>query len=43
MLDPAVVFKPEDGFVWFVGTIVDMVEEEDIGFEWVLPADLGPL
>ena len=43
MLDPEVVFKLEEGFVWVVGTIVDMVEEEDIGLEWLLPADLGPL
>ena len=41
-LDPAIMFDPGEGLVLLVGTIVDIVEEEDIGFECELPAGLAP-
>ena len=41
-LDPAMIFDPGEGLVLLVGTIVDIVEEEDIGFECELPAGLAP-
>ena len=36
------VFKPEEMLVLDVGTIVDIVEDDDIGLECVLPADFVP-
>ena len=36
------MFDPGEGLVLLVGTIVDIVEEEDIGFECELPAGLAP-
>ena len=33
VLEPAIVFEPEEVLVLLVGTIVDMVDEEDIGLE----------
>ena len=37
------VFKPEEMLVLDVGTMVDIVEDDDIGLECVLPADFVPL
>ena len=36
------MFDPGEGLVLLVGTIVDIVEEEDIGFECEVPAGLAP-
>ena len=37
------MFDPGEGLVLLVGTIVDIVEEEDIGFECELPAGFAPI
>jgi len=42
VLDPGVAPTPVVLFELLVVTIVDIVEEDDIGFELVLPADRVP-
>jgi hypothetical protein len=43
VLDPGVALTPVVLFELLVVTIVDIVEEDDSGFELVLPADRVPI